>query len=214
MGRSGRGEEEEMSAEETVAASRTMADLAERAAAEHGASTAIRYRKDREWGTVSFEELAAIVDELALGLVDLGIEPGDRVCMLANTRPEWTYASLAISRAGAVVVPVYPTNSPEECEWVAGDSGARAVVCEDADQVAKIDQVRGQLDALENVIAIEPTEKAIGLEELRERGRRGDRDEVRRRAEAVDPDDAYTFVYTSGTTGPPKGCVITHANCA
>jgi long-chain acyl-CoA synthetase len=203
-----------MSAEQAVAASRTMADLAERAASEHGSSTAIRHREGEGWQTLSFDELATITDELALGLIDVGVEAGDRVGVLANTRPEWTYASLAISRAGGVVVPIYPTNSPEECAWVAGNSEARAVVCEDAEQVAKIEQVRGELEALEHVIAIEPADGAVALAELRERGRDGDRDELRRRAEAVEPGDAYTFVYTSGTTGPPKGCVITHGNCA
>jgi long-chain acyl-CoA synthetase len=203
-----------MSAEQTVAASRTMADLAERAASEHGSSTAIRHRRGEEWHTLSFDELAAITDELALGLIDLGVAAGDRVGVLANTRPEWTFASLAISRAGGVVVPIYPTNSPEECAWVAGNSEARAVVCEDAEQVEKIKRVRGELEALQHVIAIEPANGAIALDELRERGRQGDPDELRRRADAVAPNDAYTFVYTSGTTGPPKGCVITHGNCA
>src|SRR5919204_6903383 len=203
-----------MSTEQAVATPRTMAALAEGGAAEHGGKGAIRYRHGDEWRSVSFDELATITDELALGLVDLGVAAGDRVCMLANTRPEWTYASLAISRAGGVVVPVYPTNSPEECEWVAGNSGARAVVCEDARQVAKIERVRTNLPALEQLVAIEPVDGVSPLEELRDRGRGGDRDELRRRDEAVEPDDAYTFVYTSGTTGPPKGCVITHANCA
>jgi long-chain acyl-CoA synthetase len=203
-----------MSTEQAVATTRTMADLAERAAAEHGGKAAIRYRHEGEWQTLSFDELAAITDELALGLVDLGVEPGDRVCVLANTRPEWTYASLAISRAGGVAVPIYPTNSPEECAWVAGNSGARAAFCENAGQVAKIEHVRGVLDALEHVIAFEPVDGAMSLDELRERGRGGDPEEVRRRAGAVESDDAYTFVYTSGTTGPPKGCVITHGNAA
>jgi long-chain acyl-CoA synthetase len=203
-----------MSAEQAVAAGRTMADLAARSAAEHGPRTAIRYRLEGEWKTVAFDELAGIVDELALGFRDLGVEAGDRVGVLANTRPEWTYASLAISRAGAVVVPIYPTNSPEECAWVVGNSGAKAVVCEDAEQVAKIDQVRGELEALEHVIAIEPADGAIGLDDVRERGHEGNAEELRRLAQAVEPDDAYTFVYTSGTTGPPKGCVITHGNCA
>jgi long-chain acyl-CoA synthetase len=199
---------------QTVAASRTMSDLAERAAAEHGANPAIRYREGGEWRSVSFDELLAEVDELALGLIALGIDPGDRVCVLANTRPEWTYASLAISRAGGVVVPIYPTNSPEECEWVTGNSEARAIFCENPDQMAKIERVRSNLPALEHVIAFDATDGALGLDALGERGRDGDRDELGRRGAAIGPDDAYTFVYTSGTTGPPKGCVITHRNAA
>ena len=199
---------------QAIAAERTMSDLAERAAAEHGAKPAIRHREGDEWRSVGFDELLRIVDEVALGLVALGIEAGDRVCVLANTRPEWSYASLAISRAGGVVVPIYPTNSPEECEWVVGNSEARAVFGENAEQLAKVERIRANLPALEHLLAFEALEGAISLEELRERGAGGDADELRRRGEAVTPDDAYTFVYTSGTTGPPKGCVITHRNAA
>jgi long-chain acyl-CoA synthetase len=169
---------------------------------------AVRYRRDSDWRDMPFAEVGELVDELALGLVELGLEPGERACILANTRPEWTFASLAISRAGGVVVPIYPTNSPEECAWVAGNSEARFVVCEDADQEGKIEQVRGGLERLEQVILMDE------LEQLRERGRSGDRSELERRDDAVSPDDAYTIIYTSGTTGPPKGVVLTHGNCA
>ncbi len=106
-----------------------------------------------------------IVDEIALGLIALGLEPGDRVSLLANTRPEWTFSSLAISRAGAVVVPVYPTNSPEECEWVIGNSDARIVICEDAEQAAKVEQVRERLKHLEQVVVIDGGEGDQSIEE-------------------------------------------------
>ena len=84
---------------------------------------AARYRAGGEWREMSYAEAGRAIDEIALGLVELGIEPGDRVCILGNTRVEWTLASYGVSAAGAVVVPIYPTNSPKECEWVAGQFG-------------------------------------------------------------------------------------------
>ena len=128
-----------MASDIEAAATRTVSGLAASSAAKHGGRAAVRFQRDGDWRELTFAEVAEVVEEIALGLVDLGIEPGDRVCVLADTRPEWTYASFAVSTAGGVVVPIYPTNSPEECEWVAGNSEARAIVCEDAGQVAKID---------------------------------------------------------------------------
>jgi len=197
-----------MATEATKAAGRTVARSAATAAERYSDRLAVRYRRDGEWADLSFAEVGELVDELALGLVGLGLEPGDRACILANTRPEWTFTSLAISRAGGVVVPIYPTNSPEECEWVAGNSEGRLVVCEDPGQAQKIDQVRGGLERLERVILMDE------LEQLRERGRGGDRSELDGRCDAVAADDPYTIIYTSGTTGPPKGVVLTHGNCA
>ncbi len=191
----------------------TIADLAARAAASFGEGIAVRHKvAEGEWREVSFAEVDVIVREIALGLLDLGVEPGDRVCILADTRPEWTYASLAVSAAGAVVVPIYPTNSPKECEWVAGNSGAVVAICEDAAQIAKIEEVRAQLPDLREVVGFSDGE--VTLETLRERGRGADEAGVRRRVEGTGLDDPCIIIYTSGTTGPPKGCVLTHLNCA
>ncbi len=192
--------------------SRTIADLLPRAAELYGDRTAIRHKVEGEWRDVGFAELHRIAREIALGLIDLGIASGDRVGILCRTRPEWTYADFAITMAGAVVVPIYQTNSPEECDWVIGDSGMTAVFCEDASQVAKVQSVRDGLPELRHVISIEPAEGAIPLAELRERGRAGDPSEVDARIAAVGPEDRYTIIYTSGTTGPPKGCVLLHGN--
>jgi long-chain acyl-CoA synthetase len=167
----------------------------------------VRSKRDGAWSDTSFAEVGTIVSEIARGLIDLGLEPGDRVALLCTTRPEWSYCDFAISSAGGVVVPIYPTNSPEECEWVAGNSESRLLICEDATQAAKIAQVRENLPALEHVVVIEDE-----LDALRERGRARDPQEVLDRAHAVRPEDPYTFIYTSGTTGPPKGCVLSHGN--
>jgi long-chain acyl-CoA synthetase len=200
---------------ESSTGSRTIADLLPRAAEKHADKTAVRHKRDGEWHALSYRQVGDIVREIGLGLIALGIEPGDRVCILSQTRPEWTYCDFAVAGAGGVVVPIYPTNSPEECEWVAGNSDARAVVCEDPAQLAKIAEVRERLPELRTVIVIEPSEDAgdaITLEEVRERGRTVDPAELDRRTEAVGPEDPFTFIYTSGTTGPPKGCVLSHGN--
>src|SRR5215213_3696191 len=195
--------------------SKTIADLVALAAERHGAREAQRFKRDGEWHSVSYDELGRAVSEIARGLIDLGIQPGERVSLLCETRPEWTSADFAISSAGAVVVPIYPTNSASECEWVAGNSESVAVICEDAAQVAKITEVRGNLPALRHVVAIDPrgdVGDAISLDELRARGRGRDEGGLAARREAVAPDDTYTIIYTSGTTGPPKGCVLSHRN--
>jgi long-chain acyl-CoA synthetase len=205
--------------------SQTIADLIPRAAAAYGQKAAIRHKRDGEWQDVSYDQLAEIVQEVGLGLIDLGIEAGERVCILANTRPEWSYADMGATSAGAVVVPIYQTNSPEECLWVISDSEACAIVCEDEEQLEKIAAIREQIPGIRTVIVIDPPHgsavagsdavralDAISLDEVRERGRRRASDELQARRAAVRPEDPFTFIYTSGTTGPPKGCVLTQGN--
>jgi long-chain acyl-CoA synthetase len=205
-----------MATQAVEASKRTIARAAADAAERHGDRVSVRWQQDGEWRELTFAEVAEIVDEIALALVDLGVEPGDRVTLLANTRPEWTFSSLAISRAGAVVVPSYPTNSPEEVEWVVGNSDSRIVIAENAGQAAKVEQVRERLEDVEHVVLIDPdaSRNEVSIAQLRERARGGDRSELDRRCEAVSPNDPYTIIYTSGTTGPPKGVVLSHGNCA
>jgi long-chain acyl-CoA synthetase len=208
-------------AEQTAGAA-TIADLIPHAVAAFGDRVAVRYKQEGTWQDVTYTQLGGIVQEIALGLIDLGIEPGERLCILAGTRPEWSYVDMAATAAGAVVVPIYQTNSPEECHWVISDSGARAIVCENAEQLAKVAAVRERLPELRTVIVIDPdpSSEAISLAEVRERGRgRAGLDgsgegsaELERRRGAIGPEDPYTFIYTSGTTGPPKGCVLSHGN--
>jgi long-chain acyl-CoA synthetase len=207
--------------------SQTIADLIPCAAAAHGENTAIRYKRDGAWHDVSYTKLAEIVQEIGLGLIDVGLEPGERICILGNTRPEWSYADMGATSAGATVVPIYQTNSPEECLWVLSDSAACAIVCEDAEQLEKIAAIREQVPNLRTIIVIDPPEDgsiaggpseavqalgAIPLEEVRERGRGRNVEELEARRSAVRLEDPFTFIYTSGTTGPPKGCVLTHGN--
>ncbi|MFL5895624.1 MAG: AMP-dependent synthetase/ligase [Thermoleophilaceae bacterium] len=201
---------------EASTGSKTMADMALLAARKHAGRTAIRHKVGEEWRDVSFEDFGEIVREVALGLMALGIEKGDKVAILANSRPEWTYANFGILAAGGVSVSIYQTNSPQEVEYVASHSESKAIFVEDASQLAKVRSQRDQLPALEHIVIVEPSddsgEDSISLDELRARGREGDDSELDDRTGSVSGDDYAVFIYTSGTTGPPKGVMLTHDN--
>ncbi len=170
-----------------------------------------RVHRDGAWVDLPYEDLATSVERLAAGLIAHGIERGDRVAILCGTRPEWTACDYAILLAGATSIPIYPTNTPEECLHVLRDSAARIVLCEDAAQRAKVEQVRGSLTDLERIIVLDD-ETMAELESVGADLLVATPTAVRERSATVTPDDPCTFVYTSGTTGPPKGCVILHRN--
>ena len=196
--------------------SKTIADLMSLAASRYAGRAALKHKVDGQWVEVSYEEAGQTVREVALGLVDLGLQAGDKVGILAHTRPDWTYACFGILCAGGAAVSIYQTNSPEECHYVLHHSESRAVFVENSEQLEKIRKVRSDLPALEFVIVMDADgdlgDEAISLDELRDRGRSRDESEYDERVASVTPDDTCVFMYTSGTTGPPKGCILTHGN--
>src|SRR3954466_4040460 len=202
------------SAAESSTGSKTCADLMPLAAERHADLSAVTYKDESgKWVSKTYREVGEIVRKLALGLIELGIEKGDKVSILANTRPEWTYFDFAALSVGATVVPIYQTNSPEECQYVLENSDAKAVIVEDSEQLAKVDQIRDRVPKLERVIRIEGSGgDSISMDELIEAGSGRTDSEWQQRWQSVTPDDICTFIYTSGTTGPPKGCVISHGN--
>ncbi|MGD9736197.1 MAG: long-chain fatty acid--CoA ligase [Solirubrobacterales bacterium] len=193
--------------------SKTLADLLPLAAEAYGDAPAVRYKEGDRWVDRSFSEVREIVRPLALGLTELGVEKGDRVSILGNTRPEWTYWDFAALSIGATVVPIYQTNSPEECGYVLENSDAKVVVVENPEQLAKVREVRDRLPALEQVVMMTgEAEDALSAAAVAEQGAAVDQARWQQRYEAVTPADICTFIYTSGTTGPPKGCIISHGN--
>jgi len=157
---------------------------------------------------VTAAEFLREVSAVAKGLVAVGIEPGDRVALISKTRYEWTLLDYAIWFAGAVTVPVYETSSAEQIAWILQDSGARAVVAESADHVARVDEARADLPSLEHVWSL--AERAI--EVLTGLGADIGDDQLEKRRTTATPLDLATLIYTSGTTGRPKGCMLTHGN--
>ncbi|MEU5685016.1 long-chain fatty acid--CoA ligase [Streptomyces venezuelae] len=179
----------------------TLALLAEWAAERHTGLPALRFRRDGEWAEMSYEELRDAARRMGRALLALGVRPGDRVGILAETRPEWTCTHFGVLAAGAVVVPVYPTAGDDEVAWVLSDSGAEVVICEDADRAAKVERLRDRLPALRHVLLMTDPPAELGSP-----------DELLARASARSAADLATIIYTSGTTGPPKGCLLTHGN--
>jgi long-chain acyl-CoA synthetase len=173
---------------------------------------ALQFPRGGETVRISYPDFGAICSEIARGLIALGVQSGDRVAILGLTSANWTLADCGSLCAGAVVTPVYHTNSPEECAYVLGHSEAKLIFCDDAAQAAKIEQIRDRCPALEHVVTFEPVGGAMTLEELRARGAEIPPERVQERVAANEPGDIATLVYTSGTTGPPKGCMLTHEN--
>ncbi len=193
--------------------SKTLADLLVRSAERYGSHPAVRCKEGDAWVDRSFQQVLDIVKPLSLGLVALGVEKGDRVSILGNTRPEWTYFDYAALSIGATVVPIYQTNSPEECAYVLENSDAKVVVVENEEQLAKIREVRAGLPQLEHVVMmVGAADDVISMDQLAQKGGAVDDAVFQQRIDAVTREDICTFIYTSGTTGPPKGCIISHGN--
>src|ERR671936_2756782 len=156
------------------------------------------------WREVSWAEAARAVDELAHGLLSLGIRKGEAFGILASTRLEWVLFDFALALVGAVGAPVYATGSPRDCAYILEHSDAVGVLVENQEQRAKIEGVE-----LRHVLSF------ADLDDLRARGREHAQARpraVEEAATALGDDALFTFIYTSGTTGPPKGCMIRHRN--
>jgi long-chain acyl-CoA synthetase len=190
----------------------TLSELADRAATAHQ-GTALRYKEEGAWIDVSYQALGQAVREIAKGLMAAGVERGDRVSILSNTRAEWSLADLGALTAGATLAPIYHTNSPGECRYVLEHSEAKLVLVEDAAQLAKIKEIRSECPSLEHVVTFEPSGFGTdSLLDLKQSGARISDEALDERIASVNPGDLATLVYTSGTTGPPKGCMLTHSN--
>lgn len=189
-----------------VPADGNLTDLIRRNAAQHPDVAVVGRKVDDRWEDVTATEFLAEVRAAAKGLIAAGVEPGDRVGLMSRTRYEWTLLDFAIWSAGGVTVPVYETSSPEQVQWILSDSGAVAALVETGVHEAAVEAVRDTLPALKHVWRIEGD--AIGT--LRKLGEHVPEEKVDERSSIANADSPATIVYTSGTTGRPKGCVLSH----
>ncbi|MEV8312929.1 AMP-dependent synthetase/ligase [Streptomyces sp. NPDC059900] len=189
-----------------VPADGNLTDIVRRNAAQHPDVAVIGRKLNGTWQDVNAKTFLAEVRAVAKGLIASGVRPGDRVALMSRTRYEWTLLDFAIWSAGAVTVPVYETSSAEQIQWILGDSGAVGIVVELDAHTAAVDSVRDRLPDLVNVWQID----AGGIEKLNSAGADVPEETVDERSAVAGADDPATIVYTSGTTGRPKGCVLTH----
>ncbi len=190
----------------------------------YAARPALGWKTGGAYQYITYAELDQRVRNLALGLIALGVQPGDRVALLSENRWEWAVSDLAILRAGAATTPLYSTLPAKQVEDIVRDAGARVLIVSDAEQFAKALEVKAELPAIEKVLVMADEvslgdgefDWALRWREVLEGGaaRLDEIPELERRAEAVQPDDLASLIYTSGTTGEPKGAMLTHNNFA
>jgi long-chain acyl-CoA synthetase len=179
-------------------------------------AAAYRYKRDGDWVDVTWSEVRRTVERIAKSLIALGVEHGDRVCLLGNSRLEWVLGDLGIASCGGVTVGIYQSNLAEDCAYIVDHSDAEVIFVEDAAQRDKILSVRAQLTRLREIVVFDgesdPASSVMGWSDFLERGDSVADARLEERANRIAPEDLASLVYTSGTTGVPKGVMISHGN--
>ncbi|MBI4042609.1 MAG: long-chain fatty acid--CoA ligase [Deltaproteobacteria bacterium] len=198
----------------------TIIEVFRKRVASHGNAVAFKFKKGGTWHSKTWNDYRDAVDEMALGLLSFGVKKGERAALVCTTRPEWSYSDLAIFSVGAVTVPIYQSNTPADVTYILKHSGAKVFIAENEYQLAKVEKKGTPLTA--GVLIDKPKGNGknkprefpvLTLDELRQRGRNAAqalRKEYETLASNLKRDDLATIVYTSGTTGTPKGAMLQH----
>ena len=188
-------------------------------AAQRGGKTAHMVKRDGAWQEISWQELRDIVRHVAKGLLTLDLRAGDRVAILSDSRAEWVQSDLGIMAAAGITVPIYASSTPDQAAYILQNSGATAMFIDTSAQLDKILAVRDQVPTLKHIVMIvdsppDGDDAILTLADLIQRGRDAADQEaaLEKRLQGLTPEHEATYVYTSGTTGPPKGVVQTHGN--
>lgn len=200
-------------------APQTIVDLFDEAVNHKSRPDALRVKRDGDFQPLSSAEVRGQVQGLVAGLSNLGAEPGDRIALLSENRPEWLVSDIAILSAGAINVPVYPTLPSNQIEGLLNDAGVKIIILSSSEQLEKIREIESKIPSLQATVVMdleEPESDSLrGFAGLRSEGEQAwqrDPDGYLKVRQGIGPQDVATIIYTSGTTGPPKGVMLSHAN--
>jgi len=184
---------------------------------EYGALVAMSFKADGAWKNITYSELGGYIENLAKGLLELGVKAGERVGIMAPNSPEWAIADFAIQSVGAITVPIYATNTSGQAEYITEDAGLKVMFVGGAEEHEKVSPFAPK-SSLEKIVVLhgapsEHSENTLTYSELLAKGSESSRDgEIDDILQGISVDDIATIIYTSGTTGEPKGVMLTHAN--
>jgi len=187
----------------------------ESTAAKFGPLPALKSKVNNHWQTITWGEYRSQSRLVARAMMTLGLEPKDGVSIIGDNCPQWFISDVGAIYAGGVPAGIYTTNSPEQCQYIAGNSDSSIVVVEDSEQLGKIQSIEAELPKLKAIIMMtgsDPAENVFSWSDLPELAEQTPEDDLEVRVKAQKPDDLCTLIYTSGTTGSPKGVMITHTN--
>ena len=185
---------------------------------EHPSKVSLRYKSGGDWRDVTWRRYGEMVGQVSKGLISLGFGHGGRIALLSANRPEWHIADVAAMSIGGATAAIYTTNSPEQVAYIIEHSESQVAFVDVPDQLEKILKMRSELPALKKVVVFDgyqgdaDPEFVMTWDDFLKSGNGVDDARVTQERAKVKPDDLATFVYTSGTTGPPKGVMLTHAN--
>ncbi len=176
----------------------------------------IKHKKEGKWTDITWDQNRDSTESLARGIIKLGIKPQEKICILSENRNEWYISDLAIQSAGAVTVPIYATNTPDQVAYIVNDSDAVAIILSTEQQYSKIKMKMNDMPSLKHVISMDKLNDAAGVlwfYDVTASGKPADlKQEMDKRLGNIKTEDLATIIYTSGTTADPKGVMLTQSN--
>ncbi|WP_422361310.1 AMP-dependent synthetase/ligase [Reichenbachiella sp.] len=174
-------------------------------------SKSLNYKEFGQWKGYSTEEVVQIVNDLSLGLLALGMQPGDKAAIVSPNRPEWNFVDFACQQIGVVTVPMYPTITVEDYEYIFQHAEVKMIFAADSELIGKVQEATTSLN-IEHIYSFDEVENTENWKVVKDKNPQGDMSEVEALKDKVKPEDLLTIIYTSGTTGRPKGVMLSHHN--